>query len=167
MNSDATCVSARFISLKASWHDCRRQVTGGNFSSVDVIIPRILELDQLNRQKLADGAVKIADVSSLGGANAPLLKSSSTTSATPCKLSDSAPIEVISPPQDRCRTTIFAGPLTGFGIKRMPPSRRLRRNGCSARLVTQELCRYTFVHLPRRRRRDFPLACSRHLHSPP
>jgi len=41
------------------------QVTGGYYRSVDVIIQRILELVQGNRQKLADGAVKIAYVSSL------------------------------------------------------------------------------------------------------
>src|SRR5262245_31699731 len=35
------------------------QVTGGNFRSVDMIIPRILELEQRNRQKLADGTVPV------------------------------------------------------------------------------------------------------------
>lgn len=35
------------------------QVAGGNFRSVYMIIPRILELEQRNRQKLADGTVKM------------------------------------------------------------------------------------------------------------
>jgi len=38
------------------------QVTGGNFRSVDMIIPRILELEQRNRQKLADGTVKMNEI---------------------------------------------------------------------------------------------------------
>ena len=38
------------------------QVTGGNFRSVDMIIPRILELEQRNRQKLADGRVKMNEI---------------------------------------------------------------------------------------------------------
>jgi hypothetical protein len=33
------------------------QVTGGNFRSVDVIIPRIFEIEGRNRQRLADGTV--------------------------------------------------------------------------------------------------------------
>ena len=38
------------------------QVTGGNFRSVDMIIPRILELEQRNRQKLANGTVKMNEI---------------------------------------------------------------------------------------------------------
>ena len=38
------------------------QVTGGNFHSVDMIIPRILELEHRNRQKLADGTVKTNEI---------------------------------------------------------------------------------------------------------
>jgi DNA transposition AAA+ family ATPase len=38
------------------------QVTGGNFRSVDMIIPRILEIEQRNRQKLADGTVKMNEI---------------------------------------------------------------------------------------------------------
>jgi hypothetical protein len=38
------------------------QVTGGNFHSVDMIIPRILELKHRNRQKLADGTVKTNEI---------------------------------------------------------------------------------------------------------
>jgi hypothetical protein len=38
------------------------QVTGGNFRSVDMIIPRILELEQRNRQRLADGAIKMDEI---------------------------------------------------------------------------------------------------------
>jgi hypothetical protein len=38
------------------------QVTGGNFRSVDMIIPRILELEQRNRQKLADGTVRMNEI---------------------------------------------------------------------------------------------------------
>jgi hypothetical protein len=38
------------------------QVTGGNFRSVDMIIPRILELEQRNRQQLAHGAVKMNEI---------------------------------------------------------------------------------------------------------
>jgi len=39
-----------------------QQVTGGNFCSVDMIIPRILELERRNRQKLADGTVKMNEI---------------------------------------------------------------------------------------------------------
>jgi hypothetical protein len=39
-----------------------RQVTGGNFRSVDMIIPRILEIERRNYQKLADGAVKMNEI---------------------------------------------------------------------------------------------------------
>jgi hypothetical protein len=35
------------------------QAPGGNFRSVDVIIPRILEFEQRSRPRLADGAVKM------------------------------------------------------------------------------------------------------------
>ena len=38
------------------------QVTGGNFRSVDMMIPRILKLERRNRQKLADGAVKMNEI---------------------------------------------------------------------------------------------------------
>jgi hypothetical protein len=38
------------------------QVTGGNFRSVDMIIPRILEIKRRNRQKLADGTVKMNEI---------------------------------------------------------------------------------------------------------
>ena len=38
------------------------QVTGGNFRSVDMMIPRILELEQRNHQKLAAGAVKMDEI---------------------------------------------------------------------------------------------------------
>jgi hypothetical protein len=38
------------------------QVTGGNFRGVDMIIPRILEIERRNRQKFADGAVKMNEV---------------------------------------------------------------------------------------------------------
>jgi DNA transposition AAA+ family ATPase len=38
------------------------QVTGGNFRSVDMMIPRILELERRNRQKLADGTVKMNEI---------------------------------------------------------------------------------------------------------
>ena len=38
------------------------QVTGGNFHSVDMTIPRILELEHRNRQKLADGTVKTNEI---------------------------------------------------------------------------------------------------------
>ena len=38
------------------------QVTGGNFRSVDMIIPRILELEQRNRQKFADGTVRMNEI---------------------------------------------------------------------------------------------------------
>jgi DNA polymerase III delta prime subunit len=38
------------------------QVTGGNFRSVDMIIPRILELERRNRRKLADGTVKMNEI---------------------------------------------------------------------------------------------------------
>jgi len=55
-------------------------------------------------------------------------------SATICKLSDTAPIGASGALQYSCLMTIFTGPLTGFGIKRLPMSGRLRRNGCSARL---------------------------------
>lgn len=38
------------------------QVAGGNFRGVDMMIPRILELDQRNRRKLADGAVNMNEI---------------------------------------------------------------------------------------------------------
>ena len=38
------------------------QAAGGNFRSVDMIIPRILELEQRNRQRLADGTVKMNEI---------------------------------------------------------------------------------------------------------
>jgi hypothetical protein len=38
------------------------QLTGGIFRSVDMIIPRILELEQRNRQKLADGTIKMNEI---------------------------------------------------------------------------------------------------------
>ena len=38
------------------------QAPGENFRSVDMIIPRILELEQRNRQRLADGAVKMNEI---------------------------------------------------------------------------------------------------------
>ena len=38
------------------------QMTGGNFRSVDMIIPRILELERRNRRKLADGAVNMNEI---------------------------------------------------------------------------------------------------------
>ena len=38
------------------------QVTGGNFRSGDMITPRILEIERRNRQKLADGAVKMDEI---------------------------------------------------------------------------------------------------------
>jgi DNA transposition AAA+ family ATPase len=38
------------------------QATGGNFRSVDMIIPRILELEQRNRQRLADGAIRMDEI---------------------------------------------------------------------------------------------------------
>src|SRR5262245_23947053 len=38
------------------------QVTGGNFRSVDMMIPKIMELERRNRQKLADGAVKMDEI---------------------------------------------------------------------------------------------------------
>jgi hypothetical protein len=38
------------------------QVTGGNFRSVDMMIPRILELERRNRRKLAGGAVNMNEI---------------------------------------------------------------------------------------------------------
>jgi hypothetical protein len=37
-------------------------VTGGVFRSVDMMIPRLLELKQRNQQKLADGTIKMQDL---------------------------------------------------------------------------------------------------------
>jgi hypothetical protein len=37
-------------------------VTGGIFRSVDMMIPRLLELKQRNEQKLAEGNVKMQDL---------------------------------------------------------------------------------------------------------
>jgi hypothetical protein len=37
-------------------------VTGGIFRSVDMMIPRLLELKQRNEKKLADGSVKMQDL---------------------------------------------------------------------------------------------------------
>jgi len=37
-------------------------VTGGVFRSVDMMIPRLLELRQRNEKKLADGSVKMQDL---------------------------------------------------------------------------------------------------------
>ena len=45
------------------------QVTGGNFRSVDMIIPRILEIERRNRQKFADGAVKMNEVIKVAAAH--------------------------------------------------------------------------------------------------
>ena len=45
------------------------QVTGGNFRSVDMIIPRILELERRDRQKLADGAVKMNEIIKVAAAH--------------------------------------------------------------------------------------------------
>jgi hypothetical protein len=39
--------------------------TGGNFRGADMIIPRILELKQRNRGKLADGMIKIKEIISV------------------------------------------------------------------------------------------------------
>jgi hypothetical protein len=38
------------------------RATGGSFRSVDMIIPRILELEQRNRQRLADGAIRMDEI---------------------------------------------------------------------------------------------------------
>ena len=38
------------------------EVTGGNFRGVDMLIPRILELKQRNRQRLEEGSVKMQDI---------------------------------------------------------------------------------------------------------
>jgi hypothetical protein len=38
------------------------QVTCGNFRSVDMMIPRILELEQRNCHELADGAVNMNEI---------------------------------------------------------------------------------------------------------
>jgi hypothetical protein len=45
------------------------QVTGGNFRGVDMIIPRILEIERRNRQKFADGAVKMNEVIKVAAAH--------------------------------------------------------------------------------------------------
>jgi hypothetical protein len=45
------------------------QVTGGNFRSVDMTIPRILEIERRNRRKLADGTVKTNEIIKLAAAS--------------------------------------------------------------------------------------------------
>ena len=45
------------------------QVTGGNFRGVDMIIPRIPEIERRNRQKFADGAVKMNEVIKVAAAH--------------------------------------------------------------------------------------------------
>jgi len=57
MPANGECAE-RFAELCDNLH----QVTGGNFRSVDMIIPRILELEQRNHQRLADGAVKMNEI---------------------------------------------------------------------------------------------------------
>ena len=44
-------------------------MTGGIFAAVDMIIPRILEIERRNRQKFADGAVKMNEVIKVAAAH--------------------------------------------------------------------------------------------------
>jgi hypothetical protein len=44
------------------------QVTGGNFRSVDMIIPMILDIEQRNRQKPADDMVKMSEIINVAAA---------------------------------------------------------------------------------------------------
>ena len=57
------------------------QAPGGNFRSVDMIIPRILELEQRNRQRLADGTVKMNEIIKVTCTKIKLSKTSRSSSS--------------------------------------------------------------------------------------
>jgi hypothetical protein len=49
------------VLARADYITMIHSVTGGIFRSVDMMIPRLLELRQRNEKKLADGSVKMQD----------------------------------------------------------------------------------------------------------
>lgn len=55
-------------SVSANHFRKRSNVTSGIHRHVDMIVPRILDLKQLNEEKLASGKLKMADVVITAGA---------------------------------------------------------------------------------------------------